>query len=44
MSIPEKSVVEDVQHLRSFPTLNANMDIYGLVLDTFTGVLKQVDV
>jgi carbonic anhydrase len=39
---PEKTVVADVQYLKSFPSLAENMTIAGLVLDTFTGELKRL--
>ncbi len=39
---PEKTVVQDVDFLKSFPAIADNMHIVGLVLDTFTGKLKQV--
>lgn len=38
-----KTIVEDVDFLKSFPSIVENMDVYGLVLDTFTGVLKRVE-
>jgi carbonic anhydrase len=38
---PEKTIVEDVAFLKSYPSLAGKMDIVGLVLDTHTGVLKQ---
>ncbi|KAH8759113.1 carbonic anhydras-like protein [Hyaloscypha finlandica] len=39
---PEKTVVADVEYLKSFPTLAENMTIAGLVFDTFTGELKRM--
>jgi carbonic anhydrase len=39
---PEKTVLADVEYLKSFKSLNDNMTIAGLVLDTFTGVLKRI--
>lgn len=41
-SSPEKTVVHDVEFLKSFPSIAENMHVVGLVLDTFTGRLKQV--
>jgi hypothetical protein len=34
--------VEDVEFLKSFPSLNEHFKISGLVLDTFTGVMKKI--
>jgi carbonic anhydrase len=39
---PEKTVVADVEYLKSFPSLAEKMTIAGLVLDTFTGELKRL--
>ncbi|KAK0101952.1 hypothetical protein ONS95_001239 [Cadophora gregata] len=39
---PEKTVVHDVEFLRSFPSINENMHVVGMVLDTFTGRLKEI--
>ncbi|KAG4433619.1 hypothetical protein IFR05_010895 [Cadophora sp. M221] len=39
---PEKTIVDDVEFLKSFPSIAENMHVVGLVLDTFTGKLKQV--
>ncbi|CZR62333.1 uncharacterized protein PAC_12230 [Phialocephala subalpina] len=39
---PYKTIVEDVKYLKSFSTITENMEIFGLVMDTFTGHLKQV--
>ncbi|KUJ16760.1 carbonic anhydrase [Mollisia scopiformis] len=39
---PYKTIVEDVDFLKSFPTIAENMEVFGLVLDTFTGKLKQI--
>jgi hypothetical protein len=35
-------VVEDVEFLKSLPSLSEHGKISGLVLDTFTGVLKKM--
>lgn len=39
---PEKTVAEDVAFLKGYESLSENIDIVGLVLDTHTGLLKQV--
>ncbi|KAH8656191.1 carbonic anhydrase [Tricladium varicosporioides] len=39
---PYKTVVEDVTFLKSFSSLEANMEIVGMVLDTHTGLVKVV--
>jgi len=39
---PEKTILEDVAYLKGFSSLVENMSIFGLVLDTHTGILKQV--
>jgi len=39
---PEKTVVADVDYLKSFPSLKDNMTIAGLVFDTFSGELKRL--
>ncbi|TVY58884.1 Uncharacterized protein LSUE1_G008713 [Lachnellula suecica] len=39
---PEETVVEDVEFLKSFPGFGEQMDVVGLVLDTHTGLVKQV--
>lgn len=39
---PEKTVVEDVEFLKSFPSFREQIDIVGLVLDTQTGLVRQV--
>ncbi|TGO64903.1 hypothetical protein BCON_0005g01030 [Botryotinia convoluta] len=40
---PEKTVKEDVAYLESFESWgNANVEIVGLVLDTFSGIVKRV--
>ncbi|PVH81016.1 carbonic anhydrase [Cadophora sp. DSE1049] len=39
---PEQTVVHDVEFLKSFTSIAENMHIVGLVLDTFTGRLKEV--
>ncbi|KAE8447778.1 hypothetical protein EG329_010172 [Mollisiaceae sp. DMI_Dod_QoI] len=39
---PYKTIVEDVDYLKSLPTIVENMEIFGLVLDTFTGHMKQI--
>ncbi|KAG0649169.1 Beta-carbonic anhydrase 1 [Hyphodiscus hymeniophilus] len=38
---PEKTILEDVKFLKSQPGLTDHINIFGLVLDTHTGVLKQ---
>jgi hypothetical protein len=35
-------VVEDVEFLKSFSSLNEHCKISGLLLNTFTGVLKKM--
>jgi len=40
---PDKTIVEDVEFLRSFPSLTENMEIVGFVLDTHTGLVKVAD-
>lgn len=42
LSDPEKTVTEDVALLKSYSSLGEKMDIVGLVLDTYTGLVKQV--
>ncbi|TGO15071.1 hypothetical protein BTUL_0044g00100 [Botrytis tulipae] len=40
---PEKTVKEDVEYLKSFESWGkVNVEIVGLVLDTFSGVVKRV--
>lgn len=40
---PEKTVKQDVEYLRSFESWGkADVEIVGLVLDTFSGVVKRV--
>lgn len=40
---PESTVKEDVEYLRTFESWGkANVEIAGLVLDTFSGVVKRV--
>ena len=39
---PGKTVVQDVEFLKSLGGLNEHLKISGLVLDTFTGVLKKI--
>ncbi|KAL2060900.1 hypothetical protein VTL71DRAFT_8952 [Oculimacula yallundae] len=39
---PEKTVVQDVEFLKSFPSIEENMLVVGLVLDTFTEILRQL--
>ncbi|TEY40780.1 hypothetical protein BOTCAL_0421g00060 [Botryotinia calthae] len=40
---PEKTVKKDVEYLKSFESWGkANVEIVGLVLDTFSGVVKRV--
>ena len=40
---PDKTVKEDVEYLKSFESWEkANVEIAGLVLDTFSGVVKRV--
>ncbi|TGO26468.1 hypothetical protein BPAE_0059g00380 [Botrytis paeoniae] len=40
---PEETVMEDVEYLKSFESWGkANVEIVGLVLDTFSGVVKRV--
>jgi hypothetical protein len=35
-------VVQDVEFLKTFPGFRDQMDIVGVVLDTHTGLVKQV--
>lgn len=40
---PEVTVTEDVEYLKSFESWSkAKVEIVGLVLDTFSGVVKRV--
>ncbi|KAK6606219.1 carbonic anhydrase [Botrytis cinerea] len=40
---PEKTVKQDVEYLRSFESWGkADVEIVGLVLDTFSGIVKRV--
>jgi carbonic anhydrase len=39
---PYKSVVQDIQFLKTFPSLNQEIDIVGMVLDIDTGLLEVV--
>ncbi|TAQ90005.1 hypothetical protein B7494_g1654 [Chlorociboria aeruginascens] len=41
---PDKTIIEDVEFLKSYPSLSQNVNIVGFVLDTATGVVKKADV